>query len=176
MQLLGFTQRVRAAARYQPAELLERPQGRHPAGSIGGHAVLALETAQGGLRTGTKDAVDAPRVEAELEQAFLQRGDVIADEGVAGERQQPVPEPPTGSGQRPVGLHADQTVDAHTPLLLEGTDGTVGLAAEVHLVGGEHAELPQGGLDLGYGRPGVATAVQQHAENPPCRVRWVAGV
>ena len=162
MQLLALAHGVRAAAGDEAAELLEGAQRGHAAGAVGDHAVLALEAAQRLLRAHAEHPVDPAGVEAELEQPLLQRGDVVADVGVAGQGQQPVAEPPAGGGQRPVGLGADDAVDGDAAALLELAQRPVGRLAEAVLGLGEQPELDERGLHLVDGGSGVATPVQLH--------------
>src|SRR4051794_16205508 len=79
-QLLRLAKFFRPSAnrpRNHPVEFLE---GLRTACPIRRHAHVALELAQGRLRTCTEDAVDATAVEAHLEQPVLQLHDVVTDE------------------------------------------------------------------------------------------------
>lgn len=70
--------------------------------------------------------VDPTGVEAQLEQPLLQYGHVVPDVALTGQGQQPVAEGQAGRLQRRVGLASDDSVDRHTPLLLERPYGQIG--------------------------------------------------
>jgi hypothetical protein len=101
-----------------------------PAGAVRHQPVLPLQPAQRALGALPEDAVGAPGVEAQLEQSLLQGRHVVADVRPGGQRQQPVPQSPAGSGQRRVGLGADDPVDGQPAPLLELAQRLVGELVE----------------------------------------------
>ena len=135
--LLG-AQRVGGAAldhRAEPGQGLER---RGTAGAVGRDAEVALELPDAALGLGPEVAVHAADLEAEVEQAALQRVDVVTDQQVAGEvGQDPVAEPPARLVEAPERQRTDDAVDGQAALLLEGAYGE--LDAPVVLRG--HLEL-----------------------------------
>ena len=129
--LLG-AQRVGGAAldhRAEPGQGLER---RRAAGAVGRDAEVALELAHARLGLRSEVAVDAADPETEVEQAALERVDVVADQQVAGEvGQDPVAEPPARFVEAPEGQRADDAVDGQAALLLEGAYGELDASVEL---------------------------------------------
>ena len=81
VQALLLAQQARAPAGDLAAEVAEVTQGARPAHAVGGHAVVALEAAQGLLGLAAEHAVGAPGVVAELQETLLEREDVVPGEG-----------------------------------------------------------------------------------------------
>ncbi len=82
VQALVFAQLVGFAADHGAHELTQRPERRRPAGAIGGKADVALELAKRVLGTDAEHTICSPAVEAHVDQAVLQGGNVITDVGV----------------------------------------------------------------------------------------------
>jgi hypothetical protein len=158
VQRLGLAQHLRPAAGDVPAELAQRPQRGRAAGAVRHQAVLPLQPAQRALGALAEHAVRAAGVEAELEQPLLQRRDVVTDVRPGGQRQQPVPEPPAGGGQRGVRLRPDDAVHRQPAPLLELAQRLVrGLVEQRRPRPVQQPEAGQQGGDLEDRRPGVAS-------------------
>ena len=131
VQPFVFAQLVGFAADHRAHELTQRPEGRRPAGAVGGQADVALEFAKRILGTDAEHPVCPAAVEAHIDQAVLQRGDVVADVRMPhGERQGAIAKPPARFVERPIGLAIDDAIDAQAALLLKAADGVIATLVE----------------------------------------------
>ena len=129
--VLALAQRQRGPAGDAAAQVGEGPERGGPDLTVGVQADAALEAADRRLGVGTEQPVDPAGVEPQAEQSFLQLGDVVAADQVAGGvPQQPVAELPLGGVERGVGPGSDDAVDEQAALLLERADGDVELVVE----------------------------------------------
>ena len=94
-----------------------------PADAVGGQADVALEVVQGARRQRSEDAVDAPGVEAEVAQAPLQFGDVVAAQVGGTVVQEAVAQVPAGLDQCGPRLLIAAAVDMEATGALERPNG-----------------------------------------------------
>jgi hypothetical protein len=96
-QQLLLAQQPRAPAGDLPAELAQRTQGGGAAQPVGDEPVLALELLERGLGLLVEHPARSARVVPELEEALLQRDDVVAaHRGGDQEGEHPVAQLPPG--------------------------------------------------------------------------------
>jgi hypothetical protein len=170
VEALGFANSMRFAPDDGTGEAVKGAKSHRTTQTISRNPQVSLEFFEAAFGIGTEDPIDTTRVEPQVVQSVLQRGDVVTVLHVPGAvAEDAVTERPPGTVEATPGGGSDDAVGNQAALLLEGANGSLDVGVEgcVPLaagapcwLAGEQTQQGQVVTDLGNGGTVVAKPVR----------------